>query len=901
MYTLPRLMLGLSLVTCGVGVCAQESARSGKDESSARGVALEEITVTGSHIRGSAAVGSPLVVITREDLEKSGYGRIQDYMATLPQNFDGSTSEGFGNAIDFGAANGSRGKGLDLRGLGASGTLVLIDGRRQPAGGLEGSFVDISSIPAAAIERIEILTDGASALYGSDAVGGVVNYILRKDYDGVEVNARVASTDEFADEMQLAALGGHSWRDANLLFGYQYSRRDALLNKDRPYSSLNQDYRSLGGSDFRDITADPGTILNFVDPSYAIPRGQNGTGLTVGQLIPGEANYQAMEPGLSAQPGQEQHDAFLRFAWRPNERTEFYAQGRYGRRDMDFSRAGEVSILYVPETNPFSVNPYGGGDLYVAYDFTKIVGPVVESGQVDTYTLGVGADVTLSGSWVLKVAADYGKEKNQSSSSNYLDYGRLDACLSGMATPAQCPGTPLNVFGDGTIAVNDSATINFIRDTSFVEGTSAIKTLSAVADGNLFQLPAGSVKLAVGADYRDESLSTAGYRFSPSNLIRVPSSPGVGDPDRQVSAAFAELLIPILGNPAGGDGARLELSLAGRYEDYSDFGSTSDPKIGVSFAPIQDLLLRASWGTSFRAPRFNETNQSPSSNRSLAFSLPDPRSSTGESLVLVLEGAAPGIGPETADIWTTGFDLQPTALAGLRISATYFHIDYEDKIAVGGDFGSTLLAESQWEAIITRDPTPAQVDAICARSDFEDFGYGRCPFATPPAAILDLRLRNLSQVKLRGIDLDLNYRTDVLAGQLGFGLAGTYMLDYQRAASAGAELASLVDTVGYPAALRLRGTMGWSMQGWAANVMVNHVGAYDDPIRDRDVSSWTTVDLSLGYQFADAGWLDNTALQLATTNAFDRKPPFVNVRAGFDSANARETGRSVSLSATKRW
>lgn len=900
MYMLPRLMLGLGLITCGAGICAQESARSDRDASSDKSVALEEITVTGSHIRGSAPVGSPLIVVTREDLDKSGYGRVQDYMATLPQNFDGSTSEGFGVSADVGAANLTRGKGLDLRGLGASGTLILINGRRQPAGGLEGSFVDISSIPAAAIERIEILTDGASALYGSDAVGGVVNYILRKDYEGMEVNGRVASTDDFADEMQLAALGGHSWGNANLLFGYQYSRRDALLAADRPYSSMNQDYRSLGGSDFRNITSDPGTILDFQNPTYAIPRGQNGTNLTVGQLIPGEANYQEAGPGLSAQPGQEQHDAFMRFAWRPSERAELYAQGRYGRRDMDFKRAGESSILYVPETNPFAVNPYGSGGVFVAYDFSKIVGPLLESGQVDTYTLGVGADIALSGSWVLKVGADYGREKNQSLMRNAVSYDRLDACLSGIATSAQCPGAPLNVFGDGAIAVNDPATVGFIKDNYFLAGTSKIKTISAVTDGNLFDLPAGSVKLAVGADYRDESLSTVGYRFSPSNSVVVPNNPRLGNPDRQVSAAFAELLVPLLGDPAGGERGRLELSFAGRYEDYSDFGSTFDPKIGVSFAPTQDLLLRASWGTSFRAPRFNEANEATSSD-SFAFEVADPRSPTGSSVVLWLSGADPNIGPETADIWTAGFDLQPIALAGLRISATYFHIDYKDKIAVGGDYASTLLAESDWAAIITRDPTPAQVDAICARPDFTDFGYGRCPFPTPPAAIMDLRLRNLSQLKLHGIDLDLNYRTDVLAGQLSFGLAGTYMLGYERSVSAGAPLVDIVDTVGYPAALRLRGSVSWSMQGWMASTMVNYVGAYDDPVRSRDVGSWTTVDVVAGYQFSHGSWLEDTILQVAATNAFDRKPPFVNIQAGFDSANARETGRSVSLSVTKRW
>lgn len=145
---------------------------------------VEELIVTGTHIRGAAPVGSQLIVVDREQLKTSGYGRAQDFLDTLPQNFSGNAGEDWSN--DFGAGNLTRGQAVDLRGLGASSTLVLIDGRRQPAGGTQGSFVDISSIPTAAIERIEVLPDGASAIYGSDAIGGVVNFVLRKDYQGIE-------------------------------------------------------------------------------------------------------------------------------------------------------------------------------------------------------------------------------------------------------------------------------------------------------------------------------------------------------------------------------------------------------------------------------------------------------------------------------------------------------------------------------------------------------------------------------------------------------------------------------------------------------------------------------------------------------------------------------------------
>ena len=206
---------------------------------------LEEVVVTGTHIRGSQPVGSKVIVIDREDIERSGYGRVQDLLETLPQNF-ASISEDFS-----GPSNPTQGTEVQLRGLGSGTTLTLINGHRQPTGGTLSAFVDISSIPSSAIERIEILPDGASAIYGSDAIGGVVNIILRKDYEGAETWVRGGSAEGDKDEVQLAQLLGHRWASGNALIGYQYTKQDSLRYGSRDYLATGGDQRRFGGSDWR--------------------------------------------------------------------------------------------------------------------------------------------------------------------------------------------------------------------------------------------------------------------------------------------------------------------------------------------------------------------------------------------------------------------------------------------------------------------------------------------------------------------------------------------------------------------------------------------------------------------------------------------------------------------------
>ncbi|MGH7879736.1 MAG: TonB-dependent receptor plug domain-containing protein, partial [Candidatus Binataceae bacterium] len=216
---------------------------------------MQEVVVTGSHIRGTESAGSKLIVISREQIDASGYGRVEDVMATVTQNFNRANAA----VAEPGFFNLNHGAEVQLRGLGVGTTLTLVNGQRQGASGYQGTFTDISTIPVSAIERIEILPEGTAALYGSDAIGGVVNIVLRRNFEGIEARVRGSATDSDATERSAAVLLGHAGSRGNVLAGFQFNDSDALRCSARAYCAANADFRRLGGTDLRGFASDPGT------------------------------------------------------------------------------------------------------------------------------------------------------------------------------------------------------------------------------------------------------------------------------------------------------------------------------------------------------------------------------------------------------------------------------------------------------------------------------------------------------------------------------------------------------------------------------------------------------------------------------------------------------------------
>ena len=877
-----------SSLCAALSFAAPQSNATGTDNGGTN--ELDEIIVTGSHIHGAVAAGSKPTVITREQIDASGYGRIEDVLArvTLNSNRTNAATRD-GNEVNN---YDNRGTEVQLRGLGLGTTLTLVDGQRQGASGYQGSFIDVSSIPAAAIERVEILPEGSSALYGADAIGGVVNIILRKDFEGTELRARASTADGDAAERTVAALWGHSGSDGHVLLGLQYDDSRALLCRARSYCAANGDLRRFGGSDQRTIGGNPGTIIKLDDEELtaAIPRGQDGSHLLASQLIRNTVNHSDGVIGNDLLPQQIVRGAFLNAAIELSSRWELSINGRYSARDFESSFPQPTRSFTVPTSNSYN---HFGVPATIAYDFTADVGPVIDRGRTDTSFLSVGLKGSLSRGWQLRLTAAYSQ-----SSTHFFEYNNLNADAVNVALGSGDPATALNLFGDGSHS--PSAALGALRNQSVVlEYPDRFNTSQAtvVADGSLFTGPAGPIRLAVGGDFRREH--SVGFNIGL----------GLENRGRDATAVFAEFAIPLVAARTGSTAEILSLSLAGRHDRYDDAGSSFNPKVGLSWRPLERLNLRANWGTSFRAPPFFWSNPDLKGDAYVA-DIFDPTSPNHTARALALVGTGRDLKPERSTSWSIGADLRPNMTPNLSLSGTYFDIDYRGKIRnVGVDSADFLTQEAPLSSLITRNPTPAQIAAACQDiTRFLSNSTGDC--RDPITVIIDARFRNLARVRTRGLDFGADYTISSARGKWSIGLNGTYTISLNQQITPTAPVFEISDTVGNPLKLRLSARLAWSSGAWSVQTTANHSGAYQDLgfTPSRRVGSWTTVDLNAGYRVDGGdGWLSGTQCNLGVINLLNRSPPFVNQfdpfsgNFGYDAANASLLGRQISLQIVKRW
>jgi iron complex outermembrane receptor protein len=346
---------------------------------------------------------------------------------------------------------------------------------------------------------------------------------------------------------------------------------------------------------------------------------------------------------------------------------------------------------------------------------------------------------------------------------------------------------------------------------------------------------------------------------------------------------------------------RLEVSLGSRHESYSDVGSVNIPKLGILWSLSDYLNVRSTWAKSFKPPDL--TDLSAKTSFSQVASIPDPGSPTGASPVLTLFGSNPNLQPESARTWTVGADFMASSLPGFSLSATYFNINYSGRIDLA-DLSFDVLTQPTNAWLVTRNPTAAQVDAVCSQTVFIRTP-GTCQTSSV-TAIVDNRLHNIATLRTNGLDLLGKYALDTPAGKFDFGFNGTYLLQYSQATTPAAPLVNIVSTQNNPINLRLRGSAGWTRRGFSVFSFVNFANSYRDTLSvpNRDISAWTTVDLQLGYEPpGDSAWLGHTRFSLNAQNLFNTLPPFVNnpVGVGYDQENASLVGRLVSFEVTKRW
>ncbi|RMB04989.1 TonB-dependent receptor [Eilatimonas milleporae] len=765
---------------------AVTNARNGGDvdETDGDGLedgAVEEITVTGSNIRGTEPA-SQVFKYEREEIERTGLTTLPQFLRTLPQVFGGGAQDGNGggNFVAPGSGAGSNvgfGSGVNLRGLGNRSTLVLLNGRRMAPAGF-GEVVDISLIPLPAIDSVEVLPDGASALYGSDAVGGVVNFVLRDDYEGAQTQARYGFVTEGGlDELQLSQTFGKSWNSGHAMLSYEFFDRSFLDSEDRDFS------------------------VNSPDPTYLLPE-------------------------------QTRHSVFADVGQSLSDQVEVFATAFYSDREFETFTALTTSPL------------------------TSLL-----TGSTEQFGGTVGGNVNVGNDWLLEVAGTYNETTSLLVNNTFF-------------IPFDPMSSPLF--------------------TSINETTSEALVIDAILDGPLFQMSGGQAKAAIGGQFRGET-----FQRRIGDVVRT-------DEDRDVYAVFAELNFPFISAENRSPGfERLELNIAARYEDYNDFGSSTDPRIGLVWSPVVGLKFRGTWGTSFKAPLLSELDETGNQAFLLDIENPDNPSEIIPGMIWI--GNNSDLGTESATTWTAGVDITPVSVPGLSIEFTYYDIDFEDRITTIRAFLDGF-SDPRFASLLTRNPNAELINSLSSLRLFENFSTMFQPEDTQ--IIFDRRLRNLATVQTNGLDFAASYGFDSDIGTWNVSIGGSYILEFTEQIFEADQPVDIVDTVFNPSDLRLNGAVSWEKDGFASNVQIRHTGAYRD-VRETpaaNVDSWTTVDLNLSYNTSgntDSPWLRDTVFSISVQNLFDQNPPFVVGNAGaernFDPENATSLNRFIAFQISRSW
>ncbi|MDR6624479.1 TonB-dependent receptor [Caulobacter segnis] len=865
---------------------------------------LSELVVTGSLIRGPARGASPVVTVSRDDLDRTGKSTVADMLTDLPQAFGGAASADTNLAnTDGSGTNPSVSTGINLRGLGASATLVLVDGRRMAGSGLNGAFADVSTLPTAAVDRVEILLDGASALYGSDAVGGVVNVILRKDFEGAETRLRIGgATGGGASERQFAQTVGKTWASGHALVSYEHWQRDHVAAEDRPYTA-SPDLRPLGGTDHRLFYSHPGNILALVGnayvPTWAVPAGQLGVGLTPASFKAGTVNYENQRSQSDIMPEQNRDAVYVALGQRLTSRVELSGDLRLSKRKYELALPGTVTIFAVTNANPYFVSPDGSSSNVIGYAFTDELGPLRASGNATSVAASLGAEIDLGRSWRANIYGAYAQDVTRRDGRGRLNSRFLSEALGTIPDdPATSYSAPrdgyFNPYGDD--GTNPKAVLDFIGGGyTLTRYVSTVKTLNGQADGTLLSLPGGAVKLAVGGQYREEHFDT---RTISMTSRATPTTTLTGPFDRKILAGFAELRIPLVGEGNARPGLqRLELSLAGRIEHYDDVGTTTNPKVGVVWTPVESVNVRASYGTSFRAPSLPEVFQTQDGGPSFL------AQGATSKLVFLRYGGNTDLQPESATSWTVGIDYSSRAVPGLKLSATWFDTAFEGQIGtpVFENIDNVLGNRAYAPFVQTLDPANAADQARLAALLAGTTSAGLYP-TTAYAAIVDGRNVNTGGLHVQGVDLTARYGLPLGGGVLDLTGNVSVLLDYERKVTPGSAWLSLLNQARQPVDLRAKLGASWTREAWSLTGGLNHVDDYKTAL-GQPIDSWTTLDAQLSWRAQGAGWTKGLSAALSVQNLFDTDPPFYDdpQGVGYDTANADPLGRFVSFQLTKRW
>ena len=842
----------------------------------------EEVFVTGSRIARNEFSGpSPVVTIDAGEIASGGYVSIQDLLDDLPQNTGGSLTQQSTHGFTPAAS------GIDIRGVGMGRSLVLVNGHRLPmypkaAGGTD-NFVDTANLPLGAVERVEILTGGASAIYGSDAMGGVINIILKDEYDGVSLSARTSATDGGGrDSNQLSLTAGTSNENSSALFFVEYEKRDGLMAPQRDYMGIGTD---LAFDHFFSSYSSYGASL----------RGPNGSTAQVSPAEP-ECNARGLQwwdygnsnvNGICGfdrtsmrdlLPEQERISSMARFKKDLTENIRF-------RTDFSYTRSEVLSNI-----EPM---PIGEGDYSWALDTTADTVTLTSgAGHAQVFT---GVDTAFGGDftglddgdyWYAHRGIEYGNRVNNITTQNLginiglegtltdnLDFDtnwtysklNVDTLNRGYATVSGffdyiAGNIDGNSNGNSLLSIIPTDMVDATQYTPWEQADTSLTGFDFNLNGELnsFALSGGNIKWAAGIEvFRTWFASDTD---EPSKKLEVLTTGGAsGAGKRDWKSVYGEALLPVMKN--------VDITLAARYDEYSDFGSSAVPSISVEYRPIEDLLIRGQFAQTFRAPDMQRVYGDPSYGSlqvtdpqgcQNAGGTPGPDSPisacNGEHYIDTITGPNPDLDAEQGESWSVGavygFDLG----GGWNVSADLWNIRLED--LVNELDAQTILSDyDTWGHLITRDQN----------------GFAESVTATA---------QNVSFQETQGIDFALNYAIDAARlGTFSARLNSAYLLSWETQFDVNSDVEDKIEETNIPE-WRHVARLGWDYNDLSLALVLNYISkmngafkkdmidwGYAEDLESLQIDAHTTMNLSASYQL-----LPSTRIMVGINNLTDEGP-----------------------------
>jgi iron complex outermembrane recepter protein len=827
----------------------------------------DAIVVTGTLIRGQETVGANQIEIGEQRIEETASVSSNDLLASIPQVTN------YFNAVPSAdlaiAANQIQIARPNLREISpnsaaSSATLILLDGHRIATAGVNQASIDPDLIPLGAIARVDVVTEGGSATYGADAVAGTINFITKRRFDGVELDAQYGFADDYW-EWSANGIIGKDWGTGSAYITYGYAKNDALFGRDRDFirrlDYSSQPYIPLGRE-----CLDPNLSINYVlGGAFTVASISAGAP----DFIPGSFNTCDTTDNSSIVPKVERHGALASLSQDLDDRTSVDIRAFYSERtsvsisELTGQARLPATFQVPPGLPPFIPIPPFGNALPVAngaFSFAPALG--VDSGRSTIRIREWGANAEfkrdITDSWELRGLLNWSR-----SDSEYElirpNAGRLNAAsISGALDPFNIAATNPAVIAD----VIDNAIAGQAKDD--------LIQLRAIAEGPLFSLPGGDVRLAAGAEYMHDAFQLrAASDIRTGALANIPYD----NYSRNVHSFFGELLIPVVD--------MVEINLAARYDDYSDFGNTFNPKIAVNVRPVDWLTLRGNWGTSFTAPTPLDLLRADANFISAFPFVAFPRPGDmipGGAFTVAIQGSNPGLQPQEAETWSVGFEADPPFAPGLKLKLNYYNVEFTD----------ILSTPTPGVGIFTEFPDNIQTNVGGIPPDqlraFGTLAPGGTQLVETLIAqgvlvyeLVDFRTGNFGILKVQGLDFDVRYRANTGFGGIDFGINGIYQLSRKAQVS---PTSDVIDDLEFDTPkLFLRATAGADIGSFRAQASVNHRGGFDivplmtDPVQDR-VGSFTTVDLFFKYDVpGESALLRDLSFTLNVKNVFDEDPP----------------------------